>query len=69
MGRGGNLTTVCAKGIALAQQYGKEKEVVSYLQELPPAKSFNNPSSGLDELIAGLSNLQITQTVEQSRTR
>lgn len=69
LGRGGNLTTVCAKGIALAQQRGKEKEVVSYLQELPPAKSFNNPSSGLDELIAGLSNLQITQTVEQSRTR
>ena len=63
LGRGGMLTDVCAKAISLAQQYGKLEEVTSYIKDLPPASSFNNPSSGLDELIAGLSSLQTTQEI------
>ena len=69
LGRGGRLTEVCARGISLAQQYGKLEEVITYLQELPPASSFNIPSQGLDELIAGLSNLQVTQTIEETKVR
>ena len=61
LGRRGNLTNVCAMGLSLAQKYGKLEEVKSFLSELPPASSFKNPSPGLDELIAGLNSLQVTQ--------
>ena len=63
LGRGGMLTDVCTKAISLAQQYGKLEEVTSYIKDLPPASSFNNPSPGLDELIAGLNSLQTTQEI------
>ena len=70
LGRGGMLTDVCAKAISLAQKYGKLEEVTSYIKDLPPASSFNNPSPGLDELIVGLNNLQMTQEVSvEARTR
>ena len=70
LGRGGMLTDVCAKAISLAQQYGKLEEVTSYIKNLPPASSFNNPSPGLDELIAGLNSMQMTQEVSvEARTR
>ncbi len=70
LGRGGMLTDVCAKAISLAQQYGKLEEVTSYIKDLPPASSFNNPSPGLDELIAGLNSMQMTQEVSvEARTR
>ena len=70
-GLGNMLTEVCDKGIALAEKYGKVEEVVGYLNELPPAKAFKNPSPGLDEFIARLNDLRVTQenNLEQARTR
>ena len=61
LGIKGNLAKVCAIGVSLAEKCGKLEEVRSYLSELPPSSAFNNPSVGLDEFIAGLNNLQMTQ--------
>ncbi len=69
LGIKGNLAKVCAIGVSLAEKCGKVEEVKSYLSELPPASSFNNPSVGLDEFIAGLSSLNMTQTIEESKVR
>mgnify|MGYP005776308597 CR=1 FL=1 len=66
LGRKGNLANVCAIGISLAEKCGKLEEVKTFLNELPPAAAFKNPSLGLDELIAGLNNLQATQTIENN---
>lgn len=61
LGIKGNLINVCAIGFSLAEKYGKLEEVKSYLNELPPSSAFKNPSPGLDEFIAGLNSLQMTQ--------
>lgn len=61
LGIKGNLTKVCIAGLSLAEKCGKLEEVKSFLNELPPASAFKNPSPGLDEFIAGLNGLQVTQ--------
>ncbi len=68
LGRRGNLARVCAMGVSLAEKYGKLEEVKEYLSELPPASAFKNPSPGLDEFIAELNSLQVTQNFE-TKTR
>ena len=69
LGIKGNLTKVCVAGLSLAEKYGKSEVVKNYLNELPPASTFKNPSLGFDELIVGLNNLQMTQTFEETKVR
>ena len=70
LGRRGNLTNICAIGVSLAEKCGKLEEVKGFLAELPPATAFKNPSPGLDEFIAGLNSLQVTQENNlEARTR
>ena len=66
LGIRGNLTKVCVTGIALAQERDKLQEILDYLKELPPVQTFDNPSVGLDSLVADLNGMQ---ELEEVKTR